>query len=183
MDSGYPHRGRDAQLPIGTPLVPGADGVVVPFLNSLTQWNGQWVRSFGSGVCIRYDNGLYGLVAHCSEVLVGIGERVSARQVIARSGNSGVSTGPHCHFQVCVNSDFPTDIRASYDPRLLLGDDMSAEDKALLQKLVKGVFGSEARLDVLVNDYDPVEKRLFNLERNDGPFGSRLTALERKVGA
>jgi hypothetical protein len=149
MSQGYPHRGMDAQLPVGTPLVPGATGTVVPFLNSLTEWplgSGNMVPAFGIGVCIKYDSGTYGLLAHNSQVLVGIGERVVARQVIAKSGNSGVSTGPHCHFQCCVNSDFPLDIRASYDPRLLLmEDEMSAEALARLDRLEKIVAANAVK--------------------------------------
>lgn len=47
------------------------------------------------------------------------------------------------------------------------GDEMSAEDKALLDQLVTAVFGSRARLnDLLAGGYNPVEKRLYNLEAN-----------------
>lgn len=159
MASGYPHRGRDGWTPpngIGADLVPGAPGVVVGFINSFTEWpkgSGIMVKNFGNGVCVHYDAGPFGLVAHCSQVFVNIGDRVTARQVIAKSGWTGVvdppdSRGAHCHFQVCVNSDFPTDIRASYDPRtLLMEDEMSAADIARIDRMEQILAANAVKIE------------------------------------
>jgi len=159
VSSGYPHRGRDAQTvpPIGADLVACAPGTVTTFVNSLTEWplgSGIMVPAFGVAVCIHYDSGLYGLIAHGSgQALVSPGQRVTADQVVLRSGYSGVvdppgPAGAHCHFQVCVNSDFPTDIRASYDPRtLLMEDEMSAADLERLARLESIVAGNAVKIE------------------------------------
>jgi murein DD-endopeptidase MepM/ murein hydrolase activator NlpD len=133
MDSGYAHRGRDYGCVIGTPILAGASGKVVPCTND---------GSFGNAVCIDYENGLFGLYAHLSRINVNMGDRVSARMIIGLSGNTGVSTGPHCHQQLCVNTQFPTDISYSRDPRKFLITEDSpmtpaeAERMARLERIV-----------------------------------------------
>jgi murein DD-endopeptidase MepM/ murein hydrolase activator NlpD len=51
-------------------------------------------------VLMRMDDGKYTLFAHLSKVLVRPGQRVSTGKLIAYSGNTGNSTGPHLHFEV-----------------------------------------------------------------------------------
>lgn len=138
MDSGYAHRGRDAGCVVGTPIVTPADGQVVDFVNSFTTWNGEQVRSFGNGVCVSYGNGLYGLVAHLSRVDVKLDQFVQAGQQLGLSGNTGVSTGPHCHYQICSSTSFPTDIAYSRDPRLFLISEADMEQIARLERLLVG---------------------------------------------
>lgn len=143
MFSGYAHRGRDYGVPVGTPVVPGAPGLVVTFTNSWTTWNGQQVRSFGDALCIDFGNGLYGLYAHLSSTCVGIGDQVTARQIIGLSGNTGVSTGPHLHQQLCVNTQFPTDISYSRNPMDYL---ISEEEMEAIKKLEAGLARAERLL-------------------------------------
>lgn len=144
-DLGYAHRGTDFGVPIGTPVYAPCDGVVVDFLNSWTTWNGQQVRSFGNGVCIWHrDTGLYVLLAHLSRVDVVLGQEVSQEQQVGLSGNTGVSTGPHLHLQVCANSQFPTDINQSRNAMAYWHpeDVMTPEDRKLLNSIAQVLTGA-----------------------------------------
>ena len=59
----------------------------------------------GNYIVIDHGNGLSTLYAHNSSLLVGVGDHVNKGQVIARSGSTGNSTGPHCHFEVRLNGN------------------------------------------------------------------------------
>ncbi|MGE6566998.1 peptidoglycan DD-metalloendopeptidase family protein [Shewanella vesiculosa] len=89
-----PHNGTDFATPIGTPVVAPGDGVVTlvtkhPFA--------------GNYVVIQHDNKVSTRYLHLSKFLVKKGQRVTRGQVIALSGNTGASTGPHLHYEFIVN--------------------------------------------------------------------------------
>lgn len=105
---GRPHMGLDIAVPEGTPIVTPGDATVVAFTND---------GSFGLGVCLDFvGTEWYVLFAHCRAVMVAPGARVTAGQVIALSGNTGKSSGPHCHIQVCKSTNFPRDVAQNTDP-------------------------------------------------------------------
>ena len=62
---------------------------------------------------VNHGNGVVTLYAHCSKLLVSEGAKVSQGDVIALSGNTGKSTGPHLHFEVRVKGE-------ARNPRLVL---------------------------------------------------------------
>ena len=57
-------------------------------------------ESYGYNILINHNNGFKTRYAHLSEVKVSKGEKVEQSQVIALSGSTGFSTGPHLHFEV-----------------------------------------------------------------------------------
>lgn len=141
LDSGYAHRGTDFGVVVGTVVVAPADGVVCEFLNSWTTWQGQQVRSFGNGVCIDLGDGWWTLMAHLSQVIVNIGDRVRAGQVIGYSGNTGVSTGPHLHWQLSDTPSFPVDIAHSRDPLANIEtEDPMEKYRSALRRAAAGPF-------------------------------------------
>lgn len=135
--SGYPHRGVDFGVVIGTPVYAPCAGKVVQFTNSFTQWNGEMVRSFGNGVCIEMGGGWWTLLAHLSQVVVNIGDTVKAGQIVGYSGNTGVSTGPHLHWQLCDSPAFPIDINQSRDPLAYI---VAGEEDEPMTKTEKGLL-------------------------------------------
>ena len=62
-----------------------------------------WGNGYGNRIIIDHGNGYRTLYAHCSELLVSVGTKVSKGQLIARVGSTGNSTGPHLHFEIILN--------------------------------------------------------------------------------
>lgn len=88
------HKGIDIATPYGSPVYAVIDGVV--------DWAGS--RSgYGNFVGIRGAGGIGTGYGHLSRVLVRNGQRVQRGQIVAYSGNSGLSTGPHLHFEAYRN--------------------------------------------------------------------------------
>ena len=88
------HSGVDFGVGHGNPIYAVADGVVV--------FSGR-MRGYGNVVVIDHGGGVSTLYAHCSALLVGDGASVKQGQNIARVGSTGMSTGPHLHFEVRKN--------------------------------------------------------------------------------
>lgn len=89
------HEGIDFAIDTGTPIHATADGVVV---------HAGW-KSGGYGYTVMIDHG-YGfqtLYAHMVDWNVEVGQEVKRGQVIGWVGNTGLSTGPHCHYEVHVD--------------------------------------------------------------------------------
>ena len=76
---------------IGAPIHATADGVI--------EYAG-WSGTFGNVVVIDHDFGYRTIYAHCSQLLVKKYELVKKGQVIAQVGTTGISTGPHLHYEV-----------------------------------------------------------------------------------
>lgn len=62
----------------------------------------QWVSGYGNYIMIDHGSGYYTAFGHLSQFTVSVGTVVSTGQQIAVSGNTGVSTGPHLHYEVYV---------------------------------------------------------------------------------
>lgn len=104
------HKGVDISTAIGTPIYAAENGVVV---SSVWAGNGD---DRGNYVIIQGDSGYTTYYYHNSELLVSAGERVTAGDMIAFSGSTGRSYGPHCHFGVSVGGTYlnPTDYLPSH---------------------------------------------------------------------
>jgi murein DD-endopeptidase MepM/ murein hydrolase activator NlpD len=85
------HAGLDIGAGWGSPIVAAADGQVV---------GAGWGGGYGREVQITHGGGLTSLYGHMSEIVAQPGSYVRAGQLIGYVGSSGLSTGPHLHFEV-----------------------------------------------------------------------------------
>ncbi|NJM65223.1 MAG: peptidoglycan DD-metalloendopeptidase family protein [Acaryochloris sp. RU_4_1] len=85
------HAGTDFGVPQGTPILAADSGTVIV---------AEWYGGYGNAVIIDHGNGLTTLYGHCSELYVSVGQGVQRGQTIAAVGSTGLSTGPHLHFEV-----------------------------------------------------------------------------------
>ncbi|HAT4145512.1 TPA: peptidoglycan DD-metalloendopeptidase family protein [Clostridium perfringens] len=107
--SGAKHTGTDIGCPEGTPVRACRDGVVIK--------RRELTYSYGKYLQIDHGGGLTTIYGHNSQLLVNEGDHVKQGQVIAKSGTTGNSTGPHCHWELRVNGT-PVDVA----PSLRIGD-------------------------------------------------------------
>ena len=91
------HTGMDLAVPTGTPIRAALPGTV-----TVSTYNR---GGYGYYIMIDHGNGLSTLYGHCSQLLASVGRTVEAGDVIALSGSTGRSTGPHLHFEVRVNGE------------------------------------------------------------------------------
>lgn len=103
------HSGLDFAGPKGTPIYASSNGIVT---------SSGYVRGYGYLVEIAHGAGVSTVYAHNSENLVEAGDIVTRRQLIARMGNTGNSTGSHLHFEVRLDG-------VPIDPMLVLGKDLT----------------------------------------------------------
>lgn len=88
------HKGVDWATPTGTPVYASCGGTVV---------KAGWGSGYGYVVYINHEDGRQTRYGHLSKVLVSVGQHVKQGERIALSGNTGVSTGPHLHFEILIN--------------------------------------------------------------------------------
>lgn len=87
------HKGVDWAIPSGSAVYASCGGTVA---------KAGWGSGYGYVVYINHPDGRQTRYGHLSKVLVSAGQTVSQGQRIALSGNTGVSTGPHLHFEILI---------------------------------------------------------------------------------
>ncbi|UPT73383.1 MAG: M23 family metallopeptidase [Elusimicrobiota bacterium] len=86
------HDGLDIPKPYGTPIFPARSGRVV---------EAGWHDGYGQLVVIKHNNGETTRYGHMSKTMVKVGDLVQrGKTMIGRVGSTGISTGPHLHFEV-----------------------------------------------------------------------------------
>jgi len=88
------HSGVDLSIPVGTGVTATADGIV--------SFSG-WTAGSGNTIVIEHGYGFSTAFGHNSKNLVKVGQRVKRGEKIAVSGSTGVSTGPHVHYEIWKN--------------------------------------------------------------------------------
>ena len=93
----YIHKGIDiSTYRSGDPVVTTADGQVVTI---------DYADDFGNYVLIKHKHGYYTRYAHLLSARVRLGQKVQQGEVIGYIGNTGLSTGPHLHYEIRIGSD------------------------------------------------------------------------------
>lgn len=88
------HSGLDIAVPLETPVKTTADGIV--------SFSG-WTPGGGNTVVVEHGHGFSTAYAHNRKLLAKVGQRVKRGETIALSGSTGISTGPHIHYEVWRN--------------------------------------------------------------------------------
>ena len=88
------HKGIDWATPVGTAVMASSGGTVA---------KAGWGSGYGYVVYINHADGRQTRYGHLSKVLVSAGQTVSQGQKIALSGNTGISSGPHVHFEILID--------------------------------------------------------------------------------
>ena len=130
------HRGTDFAAPTGTPIFAAGDGVI-EFLGTNSGY-GRYIR-------IRHNGSLKTAYGHMSRYArgLGVGDRVSQGQVIGYVGSSGLSTGPHLHYEVHLDGvqvnpmsiDLPT------------GETLEGHDLAAFRAVVEALDALRSAMD------------------------------------
>ena len=89
-----PHEGIDVAAPMGAPIIAPASGTVT----KVDRENG-----YGNVLEIDHGNGIVTRYAHCSRIDVRQGQHVTRGQRVAAVGSTGLSTGPHLHYEIHIN--------------------------------------------------------------------------------
>lgn len=88
------HPGIDIAAPYGTDVFAARGGYVQKVGTD---------RELGNYIMLRHEGGYESLYAHLSDVLVRLNERVASGMIIGKVGSTGMSTGPHLHFEILRN--------------------------------------------------------------------------------
>ena len=88
------HTGVDIGAPMGSSFVAAANGIVTKATYNF---------AYGNMVIIDHGGGVQTLYAHGSEIMVQLGQTVTAGTEVLKVGSTGYSTGPHAHFEIRIN--------------------------------------------------------------------------------
>jgi murein DD-endopeptidase MepM/ murein hydrolase activator NlpD len=136
------HTGVDWAAPRGTPILAAGNGVV-----EKSGWSG----GYGRQTVIRHANGYETSYSHQSGIAAGVkpGTRVRQGQVIGFVGNTGLSTGPHLHYELIVNDRKVDPMRVRLPSgRVLKGSDLARfnAERERIDKLLKEEEGGPLKV-------------------------------------
>jgi murein DD-endopeptidase MepM/ murein hydrolase activator NlpD len=134
------HAGVDWAAPRGTPILAAGSGTVE---------KAGWSSGYGKQTVIRHANGYETSYSHQNAIVDGVepGARVRQGQVIGYVGSTGLSTGPHLHYELIVNGNKVDAMRV----RLPVGKELNGADLAAFKR-------ERDRIDALLKDEEEPQK-------------------------
>jgi len=93
VNASWRHKGIDFAAPVGTKIRASNHGMVVAAYA---------FKAYGNTVIIDHGGGIYSLYLHMADVYVRVNDKVFKGDIIGTVGNTGISTGPHLHFQINI---------------------------------------------------------------------------------
>ena len=128
------HAGLDLAAAYGSPIVAAADGRVV---------SAGWSGGYGNLVRITHAGGIQTMYGHMSRIVVASGTMVRQGQLIGYVGSTGLSTGPHLHYEVLKNGRAvnPLSVKLAAAPAQLRGEKLHAFQGALRSLMVLSTSG------------------------------------------
>ena len=121
------HKGMDFGAPHGQPIAAAAEGQVV---------RAGWAGGYGQQVRIAHGNGLVTSYSHMSRIAVAPGTLVHAGQLIGHVGSTGLSTGPHLHFETLRNGEAVNPLGIRFTSAAPVDPGQSAAIKARVRELL-----------------------------------------------
>ena len=128
----HPHKGIDYGCPSGTPVLAAADGRVLRI--------GYEAKGYGTYILLRHGGGSGTVYAHLQGTAVSPNMEIKKGSLLAYSGNTGNSSGPHLHFEYRTEAG---KISTAADPRLLI---QSARDPVPVQGVQTAADGQFPQL-------------------------------------
>lgn len=138
------HNGWDIAVPSGTPVYPTQEGTVY--------FAGVY-KGYGNLVAVEHGKGYVSLYGHNSEILVKPGTHVTTKTVIALSGSTGRSTGPHVHYEV---RQLPASYQKKREAELTakLKESIESRIESFVENFATGKGGPEQEMTFLPSDID-----------------------------
>jgi murein DD-endopeptidase MepM/ murein hydrolase activator NlpD len=133
------HKGMDFRAGHGTPILAASDGRV-----SAAGWSG----GYGKQVRIKHSGGLMTSYSHMSRIVAKPGSYVKQGQLIGYVGSTGLSTGPHLHYELYKNGRAVNPATVKFTSRAQLSGSQLAEFRRKLKKLLATPIGASRNEDV-----------------------------------
>ena len=149
-------QGLDIGVPVGTQIFAPAPGTVQS-LADLTIYGAKY--SFGKYFEIKHDDGTITLYGHLSEFKVTNGQRVNRGDLIALSGNTGNTTGPHLHYEMSGRDIYQYYQTNGYrDPRTMSGSNPRDKVVAYAREILNYTWNASGYVLLYNNNYNPARK-------------------------
>ena len=140
------HKGVDWSAPRGTPILASGNGRLI---------TRKWSSGYGKFIQIQHTNGYATGYAHMTRFEPGleVGDYVHQGQIIGYVGSTGLSTGPHLHYEVTVNGRHVDPMRIRLPRGRTLSGDMLASFTQERER-INDLLGKPSEVQVAQNDTD-----------------------------